>query len=110
MTWFKDGWADVDELTDEFCETLKRCKMPPRPLAHWLIDRDAVRNRAGDIYEDMLNHWPTERDKPMTDEQDAELRFQARRCAAVNVIDQLCVMLGVTLQELRDLQPGTKKK
>jgi len=99
MTWLKDGWADDDVLSDELVQTLDFSKVPP-PLKQWLINEEAVCDRLDDIYRDMLKHWPTSQRKPISKTQLAKLQHTARCCAAANVVDQICALMGIKLNEL----------
>jgi hypothetical protein len=94
MVWFKGGWMDTDCLADELCQSLDFAKIPP-PLKHWLIDEQAVRDRLGDIYEDMLRHTRSSREDPIADEFDAKLRNQARAAVVHNVFRQICTLMNV---------------
>jgi hypothetical protein len=97
----KCGWEDTDCLADDFMQSITEGPTPP-PLSVWLLDTLAVRNRAADIYADMVRHSRngTEKGKPLTLVEEREFRKLARRSAAVNAIDQVCALLGVKLTDL----------
>lgn len=103
MTWFKDGWDDEDVLSDELCQSLDFSKLPP-PLKRWLIDEQAVRDRLGDIYEDILRNTRSSQGDPVSDERNAKLQRVAREATARNVIDQICALLGVTVRQAWELK------
>lgn len=95
----KCGWEDTDCLADDFMQSIAEGPTPP-PLSVWLLDTLAVRNRAADIYADMIRNSGATKDKPLTLAEERKFRKRARQYAAVNAADQLCTLLGVRLEEL----------
>jgi hypothetical protein len=97
----KAGWEDTDWLADDFMQSIVEGPTPP-PLSVWLLDTLAVRNRAADIYADMIRNSGAAKDRPLTLTEERKLRKLARRYAAGNAIDQVCALLSVKRTELSE--------